>query len=168
MGLSVQRWCITLFVPLVTDRAPRDFPCLPSDSGESHGLLLSAPPPAPPLPSSPIQRPRWPARALAGPNIAAEEKNAAWAPPPAPAARSYWQALHSPVNQPPAPGDWVAEKDCHLANCSGHAPFHHVCVHACVYGYISIEHFWNGRMSSSCSTIYFFVFSCIAFFSFFK
>ncbi len=164
MGLSVQRWCIALFVPLVTDRALRDFPCLPSDSGGSPTVCFCLPLLLPLLcPPAQYSAPRWPARALAGPNIAAEEKNAAWAP----AARSYWQALHSPVNQPPAPGDWVAEKDCHLANCSGHAPFHHVCVHACVYGSISIEHFWNGRMLSSCSTISFLVFSCNAFFSFF-
>lgn len=61
-----------LFVPWVTNRAPRDFPCLPADSGESRSLLLSASPPTPPQSSGPIQRPRWPARALAGSNIAAE------------------------------------------------------------------------------------------------
>lgn len=121
-----------LFVPWVMNRAPWDFPCLPADSGESRSLLLSASPPAPPLSSGPIQRPRWPARALAGPNIVAEQNSTTWVPPPAPAAHSYWQALHKPVNQPPAPGDWVAEKDCHLANCSGHAPHHYVCIHACV------------------------------------
>lgn len=123
-----------LFVPWVTDRALRDFPCLPVDSGG---------PPA--CPSSALQPHTVPPLADPGtctPKYSSRTVQLDVSPlPQALAVQSYWQALHRFVNQPTATGDWVAEKDCHLANCSGHAPLYSVCWFISID---SIEWFWYG------------------------
>lgn len=104
--------------------------------GTSPVYRLTAGPPSLPLlcPPASYSAPRWQIRTLARPNIEARGVSPI---PAALAVQSYWQGLHRSVNQPTATGDWVAEKDCHLANCCWHAPLYSL------RWFISIECFWK-------------------------